>query len=147
MTDPRPNAPTPQHAAADTSSGTLVPDDDQKALMGEVAGDHDQSLELTIVKDEAAGIYDATVGDQEVGGLTYSDHDGRVVLVAVSILPQFRRHGAATQLIRHVLDDLRTQGKKATVLCPIVRTFIDKHTEYQEVVDPQHPGVVKVSPR
>ncbi|WP_051432674.1 GNAT family N-acetyltransferase [Promicromonospora kroppenstedtii] len=147
MTDPDPNTLAPQHTAAGTSSATPVPDDDQKALMGEVAGDDDQSLELTITKDETAGIYDATVADQEVGGLTYRDHDGRVVLVAVSILPQFRHQGAATQLIRHVLDDLRAQGKKATVLCPIVRTFIDKHTEYQDVVDPQHPGVVKVSPR
>jgi predicted GNAT family acetyltransferase len=65
----------------------------------------------------------------------------------VSILPQFRNQGAATTLIQHVLDDLRTQGRTATVLCPIVRTFIDKHAEYQDVVDQEHPGVVRVAPR
>jgi predicted GNAT family acetyltransferase len=122
-------------------------DDDQKVLMDEVAGDHDRPLELMIAKDDKVGIYDATIGGQEVGGLTFNENGGRVVLVAVSILPQFRKQGAATKLIRHVLDDLRSQGKKATVLCPIVRTFIDKHAEYQDVVDPEHPGVVKVAPR
>jgi predicted GNAT family acetyltransferase len=122
-------------------------DEDQKALAHEVAEGHDQPLELTIARDDEVGIYDATVGSQQVGGLTYNDAGERVVLVAVSILPQFRNQGAATTLIRHVLDDLRAQGKTATVLCPIVRTFIDKHAEYQDVVDQEHPGVVKVAPR
>lgn len=148
MTDSGQSTPTSKDAADGTSRGPAVPlDDDQRVLMGEVAGDHDQSLGLTVAKDDAAGVYDATVGGHEVGGLTYSDRDGRVVLIAVSILPQFRNQGAATQLIRHVLDDLRAQGKKATILCPIVRTFIDKHIEYEDVVDPDHPGVVKVAPR
>lgn len=137
-----------EHGATEAGTGPAVPlDDDQKVLMDEVAGDHDRPLELIIAKDDKVGIYDATIGGQEVGGLTYNDNGGRVVLVAVSILPQFRKQGAATKLIRHVLDDLRAQGKKATVLCPIVRTFIDKHAEYQDVVDPEHPGVVKVAPR
>ncbi|MEV0890983.1 GNAT family N-acetyltransferase [Promicromonospora sp. NPDC050262] len=134
MTDPNQAAP-------------IAPDEDQKVLMGEVAGDDGQPLELMITKDDNIGLYDASVGGQQVGGLTYNDDGDRVVLVAVSILPQFRNQGAATKLIRHVLDDLRTQGRKATVLCPIVRTFIDKHAEYQDVVDREHPGVVKVAPR
>ncbi|WP_020013469.1 GNAT family N-acetyltransferase [Promicromonospora sukumoe] len=121
--------------------------DDQQVLMAEVAVDHDQPLELTIARDDKTGLYDATAGGRQVGGLTFEDDGDRVVLVAVSVLPQFRGQGAATQLIRHVLDDLRGQGRTATVLCPIVRTFIDKHTEYQDVVDRAHPGVVKVAPR
>lgn len=134
MTDPKQTAPKAR-------------DDDQKVLMDEVAGGHDHRLDLMIVNDGKVGIYDATTGGQQVGGLTYNNDGDRVVLVAVSILPEFRNQGAATKLIRYVLDDLRTQGKKATVLCPIVRTFIDKHAEYQDVVDREHPGVVKVAPR
>ncbi|WP_454856228.1 GNAT family N-acetyltransferase [Promicromonospora soli] len=147
MMDPNQAAPPSQEDAV-TRTGPAGPlDEDQKVLMDEVAVGHDRPLELTIAKDDEVGIYDATVGGQQVGGLTFNDDGDRVVLVAVSILPQFRNHGAATTLIRHVLDDLRTRGKTATVLCPIVRTFIDMHPEYQDVVDREHPGVVKVAPR
>lgn len=147
MTDPNQAAPTTRKDA-EASTGPAGPlGEDQKALVDEVADGHDQPLELTIARDDEVGIYDATVGSQQVGGLTYNHAGERVVLVAVSILPQFRNQGAATTLIRHVLDDLRSQGRTATVLCPIVRTFIDKHAEYQDVVDQEHPGVVRVAPR
>jgi predicted GNAT family acetyltransferase len=146
MTDPNQAAPTMRNAETSTDPADPL-DEDQKALVNEVADGHDQPLELTIARDDEVGIYDATVGSQQVGGLTFNDAGGRVVLVAVSILPQFRNQGAATTLIRHVLDDLRSQGRTATVLCPIVRTFIDKHSEYQGVVDQEHPGVVRVAPR
>lgn len=159
MTNPDdPAATVPRHSDesldSDQADGL---DADQKLLIEEVDneeidneevdGDHDPSLELTILKDEKAGIYDAIAGDREIGGLTYNLAGGRVVLVAVSIFPQFRNQGAATKLIRYVLDDLRAEGKTATILCPIVRTFIDNHPEYRDVVDPEHPGVVKVAHR
>jgi predicted GNAT family acetyltransferase len=145
--DPNQAAPTTGEGTGTGTDPVGPLDEDQKVLMDEVADGHDQPLELTIARDDEVGVYDATVGSQQVGGLTYNDDGERVVLVAVSILPQFRNQGAATELIRHALDDLRTRGRTATVLCPIVRTFIDKHAEYQDVVDREHPGVVKVAPR
>ncbi|MGI5191668.1 GNAT family N-acetyltransferase [Promicromonospora sp. CA-289599] len=147
MTDPNQAAPTTRKDAEASADPAGPLDEDQEALVHEVVVGHDQPLELKIARDDEVGIYDATVGSQQVGGLTFNDVGERVVLVAVSILPQFRDQGAATTLIRHVLDDLRAQGRTATVLCPIVRTFIDKHVEYQDVVDQEHPGVVKVAPR
>ncbi|MBE1876544.1 GNAT family N-acetyltransferase [Myceligenerans pegani] len=148
-TPPTDTPPTPAgHPDGPTSPHRAGPlDDDQKALIGEVTGDRHRGPELTIVKDERAGIYDALTGDQEIGGLTYNDAGDRVVLLAVSIFPQFRNQGAATELIHRVLDDIRAQGKTATILCPIVRTFIDRHPEYRDVVDPEHPGVVRVASR
>jgi hypothetical protein len=50
---------------------------------------------------------------------------------------------AATELIRQVLDDVRAQGKTVTIMCPIVRSFIDRNTEYAELVDAAHPGVTR----
>ncbi|MEU6325028.1 N-acetyltransferase [Streptomyces sp. NPDC047009] len=48
--------------------------------------------------------------------------------------------GIAPELIRRVLDDVRTQGKTVTSMCPIVRTFIEHNPEYSELIDPEHPG-------
>jgi predicted GNAT family acetyltransferase len=62
------------------------------------------------------------------------------------VFPEFRKQGVATELIRRVLDDVRAQGKTATIMCPIVRTFVEHYPEYADVIDPKHPGVVKVLP-
>jgi uncharacterized protein len=101
-----------------------------------------------VVKDEKVGIYDAIVGDREVAGLTYDiAGDDRLVLRATSVLPEFRKHGIATELIRRVLDDVRAQGKTVTIMCPIVRTFIENNPEYTDLIDPEHPGVNTGLPR
>jgi predicted GNAT family acetyltransferase len=102
----------------------------------------DRSIEIRIVNDEQAGLYEALVGDREVGGVTYNVvGDGRVVLLAVSVLPEFRGQGIAAELIRAALDDVRAQGRTVTNYCPVVAAFVAGHTDYAEVIDPEHPGV------
>jgi GNAT superfamily N-acetyltransferase len=61
--------------------------------------------------------------------------------------PEFRKQGIATELIRRVLDDVRAQGKTVTIMCRIVRTFIERNAEYADLIDPEHPGVTKGLPR
>ena len=118
---------------------------DQAVLIDEVIDDpHAPAFGFQVVNDEKLGIYDAIVGDREVAGLTYNvAGDDRLVLLATSVVPEFRKQGIATELIRRVLDDVRVQGKTVTVMCPIVRTFIDHNPEYADLIDPEHPGVTQ----
>jgi predicted GNAT family acetyltransferase len=100
------------------------------------------SEDFEVVQDEKAGVYAAVLGGREVGGLTYDvAGDGRLVLLATSVFPEFRRRGIATGLIRHVLDDARARGTTVTVRCPIVRTFIENNPGYADLLDPGNPGV------
>lgn len=95
-----------------------------------------------VVNDEKAGIYEAIVGDREIAGLPYTlAGDDRLVLLATSVLPEFRDQGVATELIRRVLDDVRARNRTVTAMCPIVRAFIERNPEYADLIDPTHPGV------
>ncbi|MEU4366548.1 GNAT family N-acetyltransferase [Micromonospora chersina] len=106
-----------------------------------LAQPHSPTFDLQVVNDGKLGIYDAIVGDREVAGLTYNlAGEDRVVLLATSVIPEFRKQGIATELIRRVLDDVRSQGKTLTIMCPIVRAFIERHPEYVDLVDREHPG-------
>lgn len=127
-------------------SGTLSRD--QTVLIDEVVDDpHAPAFDFQVVNDEKLGIYDAIAGGQEVAGLTYNvAGDNRLVLLATAVSPEFRRQGIATELIRRVLDDVRVQGKTVTIMCPIVRTFIDHHPEYADLIDPEHPGASQGHP-
>jgi predicted GNAT family acetyltransferase len=44
-------------------------------------------------------------------------------------------------MIRRILDTVRSQNRTVTIICPIVRTFIDAHPEYEDLVNVHHPGV------
>ncbi|WP_327004312.1 N-acetyltransferase [Dactylosporangium sp. NBC_01737] len=118
---------------------------DQIVLIDEVTDDpHAPAFDFAVVNDEKTGIYEAIVGDREIAGLPYNvAGDDRLVLLATSVLPEFRKQGIATELIRHVLDDVRTQGKTVTIMCPMVHTFIEHNPEYADLIDPKHPGVTK----
>jgi predicted GNAT family acetyltransferase len=79
-----------------------------------------------------------------VAGLTYDvAGDDRLVLRATSVFPEFRKQGIATDPIPSVLDDVRAQGKTVTIMCPIVRTFIENNPECADLIDPEHPGVTR----
>jgi predicted GNAT family acetyltransferase len=135
----------PDEAGYPDGKGTLS--QDQTVLIDELLDNpHAPASDFAVVNDEKAGIYEAIVGDREIAGLSYNvADDDRLVLLAISVFPEFRKQGIATELIRRVLDDVRAQGKTVTIMCPIVRTFIENNHEYAGLVDSKHPGVIKGS--
>jgi predicted GNAT family acetyltransferase len=111
------------------------------------AGDPNQSgatapdgEDLVITDNSELGIYEATIGGRTAAGLVYNNVGNRVTLMATSVLPEFRGQGVANRLIGSVLDELRTQGKTATVTCPFATAFVNAHPEYADVLDPAFPG-------
>jgi predicted GNAT family acetyltransferase len=107
-------------------------------------GPHAPAFDFAVVNDEKTGIYPALLGGREIAGLPYNvAGDNRLVLLATSVFPDFRKQGIATELIRRVLDDVRAQGKTVTIMCPIVRAFIEHNPEYVDLIDPEHPGVTR----
>jgi predicted GNAT family acetyltransferase len=142
MTSP----PEPNSHQDTYSDATGTRTDDQKPYQV-VDTEKKPDSDIFLVNEEENGIYDAIIGDTKIGGITYSLAGDRIVLLAAMVYPEFRRRGLATRMIRQVLDDVRAHGKTVTIICPIVRTFIDKHPQYEDLVDPQHPGVKSAGQR
>jgi predicted GNAT family acetyltransferase len=141
-----PSGPDREDVEANDETGhpgeTIVIDEDQQALIDTIIDDERPPvLRFEVANDQENGIYTAVADGREIGGIVYSLAADRIVLQAASVHVEFRHQGVATELIRRVLDDVRTQGKTTTILCPIVRTFIDEHPEYADLVDAGHPGL------
>jgi predicted GNAT family acetyltransferase len=136
----------PDEAGYPDGTGSLT--EDQETLIDHVLDTEDKpDFDFNLVNEKENGIYEAFVGDTEIGGISYSLTGDRIVLLAASVYPEFRHQGVATEMIRRVLDDVRAQGKTTTIICPIVRTFIDNHPQYEDLVDLKHPGVKNVGHR
>jgi predicted GNAT family acetyltransferase len=97
--------------------------------------------ELDITHDADLAVYRAWINSDEVAILTYKVVGHRFVLLSTSVVPGFRKHGIATELIAHVLDDVRGSGRTVTVICPAVREFVDHYPQYEDLLDKNRPGV------
>lgn len=136
----------PDEAGYPDGSGTLT--QDQKVLIDDVYDDHrTPAFAFGVVDNEKEGIYEAFVGDRSLGGITYSLKPDRIILQAAAVYPEFRHQGIATDMIRQVLDDIRRREMTATIMCPIVRSFIEKNPEYADLINPDHPGVMRAAHR
>ncbi|MDN4614103.1 GNAT family N-acetyltransferase [Leifsonia sp. F6_8S_P_1B] len=130
----------PDEAGYPDGVGTLT--EDQVVLIDEVNDDHSPTITFFVARNEPAATYEAISGDTVIGGLTFEAADeNRLVLVAAAVYPEYRGQGVATELIRRVLDDVRDRGVTVTILCPIVRAFIDRNPAYDDLVDRDLPGL------
>jgi quinol monooxygenase YgiN/predicted GNAT family acetyltransferase len=95
---------------------------------------------LVVRENTESQTYDALLGDEIVGTLLYEREGPRLVLTHTAVQNRYQHQGIATTLIAAALDDIRAKGKKVTILCPLVATFIAAHPDYADLVDPEHPG-------
>lgn len=105
--------------------------EDQVALAGEVADTHQLGIDFYTVDNEAAQTFEAISGDTLIGGITYAASGDAITLLSTDVFPEFRNQGVASELIRRVLDELRSAGRTYTARCPVVRAFIERHPEYR----------------
>ncbi|MDF1604065.1 GNAT family N-acetyltransferase [Nocardioides sp. YIM 152315] len=103
-------------------------------------GSASSPLAVEVLNDETAGTYEANVAGTVVGGVPYNVvDDHRVALLAVSVLPEFRGRGVATELIHRVLDDVRARGMTVINYCPVVHRFVADHPNYADLVITDFP--------
>lgn len=75
--------------------------------------------------------------DGDVAILTRERHGNRLVLVHTEVPPAYRGKGAASRLVRGVLDQARAEGAVVVPICPFVKAFLRKHPEYQALTSRQ----------
>ena len=47
---------------------------------------------------------------------------------------QFEGQGLASELVAGALDDVRVRGKKIVAKCPYVARFVQKHSDYADLL-------------
>ncbi|MER7743323.1 GNAT family N-acetyltransferase [Streptomyces sp. NPDC096538] len=104
-------------------------------------------IDVRVAKDAESETYDAWLGPDRIGTLAYQSVRGTVAMISIAVEPEYQHHGVAGELIAGALDDVADSGQTVTVICPVVRTFIDEHPQYARLVDTRHPGIRSRSTR
>ena len=89
----------------------------------------------TVVSDNGESSRYEIRADGELAGFAeYHRSGGVIAYLHTEIGPEFGGRGLATELIRAALDGARADGLMVEPFCPFVRAFIQKHTDYRDLV-------------
>lgn len=73
--------------------------------------------------------------DGKFAGFTEAKPDGDVIVFPHTVVfDEFEGQGLASQLVAGALDDVRRQGQKIIAQCPYVARFVEKHSEYADLL-------------
>ncbi|MDQ1686549.1 MAG: uncharacterized protein QOC82_3286 [Frankiaceae bacterium] len=90
--------------------------------------------DLSVTDVTGARRYEITVDGVLAGFAAYRDRDGHRVFTHTEINPKFERRGLGSQLVRAALDDVRDRGMTIVPMCPFVRSWIDSHDGYADLI-------------
>jgi predicted GNAT family acetyltransferase len=80
--------------------------------------------------------FSISVEGQKVGFTEFIDHDGQRVFTHTEVADEFGERGLATILVDEALQTTREAGLRIVAVCPMVAGFVEKHHEFDNVVDP-----------
>lgn len=73
--------------------------------------------------------------DGELAGFTqYRQRPAGLAFVHTEIDDRFEGQGLGSKLVSHALDDARKRGLGVLPFCPFVRSYIERHPEYLDLV-------------
>lgn len=94
-----------------------------------------KDTQLTIVNNRVANRYEASLDGRRAGYSTYEEEPGRVTFVHTVVPPEFEGRGVGSRLAKFAIDDTRARGLRVTPVCPFVRDYLRRHSEYDSMVD------------
>lgn len=95
---------------------------------------------VRVVDDAAMRRYEAYLGDELAGWVTYRFVAGRIVFVHTEVPSAYAGRGIGARLAAGALDDARKRGLRVRALCPFVAAYIERHPQYRDLLaeDPRN---------
>lgn len=72
--------------------------------------------------------------DGDIAVIEYRVHEDYIAFMHTEVPEQFEGRGIASQLAEHALEWARESGKKIKVYCSFVKTYLERHQEYNDLV-------------
>ena len=90
--------------------------------------------EPVVADDRGRGRFELSVDGEVVGFLRYRRGRRELALIHTEIAEGHEGEGLGGALVGEVLDRARAEGTPVLPFCPFVRSFIESHKEYLDLV-------------
>jgi predicted GNAT family acetyltransferase len=106
----------------------------------------DEAL-VSVRDDPRASRFELRVNGVFAGYVTYRDGRSGRAFEHTVIAAEYQGMGLASQLIRSALDEARASGRNVLPFCPFVRSFVQQHPAYVDLVgQPERFGLTVHTP-
>jgi uncharacterized protein len=85
-------------------------------------------------RNDEAGRYELFVDGSFAGFADYRVDGDRVILPHTVINPEMRGRQLGDELVRHALDDIRSEQRQVVPMCWFVAEYIQDHDEYADLL-------------
>lgn len=89
---------------------------------------------IAVVDNAGRHRYEASVDGAPAGFAAYRLDGSTIELTHTEIDSAHGGHGVGGELVRQALDDVRKRGLGVRPLCPFVRSYIERHPAYQDLL-------------
>jgi uncharacterized protein len=96
--------------------------------------------EFLVQNNPANGRYEAVVGDELAGFVTYQKSGDQIVFTHTLVEPAFEGKGVGGRLAKAALDDVRQHGHTVIAQCPFIAEYIERHPAYADLLAPGAPA-------
>jgi predicted GNAT family acetyltransferase len=90
---------------------------------------------VEIENNEADSRWEVKLDARVIAFVEYKSRPDRVTLIHTEVDPDFEGQGIGSRLARTVLDDAVARGLRVTLYCPFIRSYVDRHPEYEKYID------------
>ncbi|MBG0827003.1 N-acetyltransferase [Planomonospora sp. ID67723] len=90
------------------------------------------TVEVTAVPEK--NLFEAEVDGEHAGQIEFVRRDGVIVYTHTEVDGPFEGRGIGGLLVRTALDAARAEGVKVVPRCSFVKSWIDGHPEYADLV-------------
>lgn len=90
---------------------------------------------MEIENNEADSRWEVKLDARVIAFVEYKSRPDRVTLIHTEVDPDFEGQGIGSRLARTVLDDAVARGLRVTLYCPFIRSYVDRHPEYEQYID------------
>ncbi|MER5425164.1 GNAT family N-acetyltransferase [Streptosporangium roseum] len=92
-------------------------------------------MQVDVKLSPGGDLFEAEVDGKHAGQLEFVRRDGVIVYTHTEVDTEFEGNGVGGALVRVALDGARAEGVKVVPRCPFVKTWIERHPDYADLVE------------
>jgi len=92
------------------------------------------SSDISVTRNDERGRFEATIDGEVAGFAEFRRSEGGIEFTHTEVDDRFEGRGVGSTLVSEALDAVRAEGLEVVATCPFVRSYIERHQEYADLL-------------
>jgi predicted GNAT family acetyltransferase len=93
-------------------------------------------MSVTVEDNPMVSRYEARINGALAGISEYELTPDTIIFLHTVVAQKYEGQGVGGAIARYALDDSRARGLNVRALCPFIRSWLGRHHEYSDLIQP-----------